>query len=137
MLLNTSDTLEVLKQVKLTHTLPRMELAFSEKILPLDMSDSEATISLKVMKKNLLKDFLSMAQLQFHSKLFLVSKATTVEFTALTTVEKQQMMSTMQFWLLAMEMKTEKTSGTSRTHGEAHGESTDISRWKEEPTCVR
>jgi hypothetical protein len=75
-------------------------------------------------------------QFQYHSKLLLDSRTTTEVFTLLQTVERPPRMSTTQFWPLDTETKMEKTSGTSRTHGELHGELEDISRLKEEPTCV-
>ena len=36
-----------------------------------------------------------------------------------------------EFWLSDMEVKTEKTSGSSKTHGEPLGELTDISNLEE------
>lgn len=85
---------------------------------------------------NSLKNFTNKDQFQFHSKLFQDSRVTIQVFTALTTAELQQMMLTTLFWLLDTETKMEKLSGTSRTHGEAHGELQDISKLKEESICV-
>lgn len=36
-----------------------------------------------------------------------------------------------EFWLSDMEVKTDKTSGSSKTHGELDGEKMDISDFKE------
>jgi len=89
-----------------------------------------------VMKMNSLKNFTNKDQFQFHSKLSLDSRTTTEVFTALKTVERPPRTLTTPSWLLDTEMKVEKLSGTSRTHGELHGELEDISKLKEETTCV-
>lgn len=94
---------------------------FSEETLPSDTSDSEATTSLKEMRRNSPKDSTNKDQLQFHSKSLLDSRTMLEEFTLLTTVERELKMSIMLFWPLAMETRAEKTSGTLRTHGDLHG----------------
>lgn len=64
------------------------------------------------------------------------SRTTTEVFTALTTVERPPRMLTTLSWPLDTETTMEKLSGTSRTHGDLHGELEDISKLKEETTCV-
>lgn len=109
---------------------------FSENTLPLDTLDLDLTTSLKVTKRNSPKNFMNKDQLQSHSKSSLVLRTTTQVSIALKTVERPLMMLITPFWPLDTETKVERTSGTSRTHGEPHGETEDTSKWKEVSTCA-
>lgn len=135
-LLNILGMLEEFNQILLIHTLPRMDHVFTDLTLPLDTLDLEASILLKEIKNNLLKDYTMLDQFQSHSKLSLDSKTMFQEFIASTIVEKQLKMLIMLFWLLVMVLKMELNSGMLKIHGEQLGEIKDISKFKDKLTCV-
>lgn len=133
---NTLDMSEVLKLMLPIPTLLRTELAFSENQLLLDMSDTEASTSLKEMKSNSPKDSTTSDLFQFLSKLSQASRITTAESMLSVTAVNLLKMLIMLFWQLVMDKKMERSSGMSRTHGVLLGEPVDTSKLKEELTCA-
>lgn len=72
-----------------------------------------------------------MDQFQLLSKLSLDLEITLAEYTLLILAKISQKMLIMQFLLLDMVMKMEKTTGSSKTPGEKPGEIKDSSKLKE------
>lgn len=131
MLLNILDMLVVLKLKLLILTLPKMEHVFIDHQSQSHTFVTEASISLKAMKKNLLKDSTMLGQSQFPSKLLLDSKIMLEEFIQLIIVERLPGMSIMQYWQLDLGLKKERSFGILKTLGEQPGEPADILKFKE------
>ena len=81
MLLSILNTLVVLSQASLILTLPKMENAPSEDRSQLDMSDSAATTSLKVMRQNLPKEYTMLVPFLSLTRSLLASRTTRQEST--------------------------------------------------------
>lgn len=136
MLLNILDMLADFNLMSLIHMSLKQTNAFTDLKSQLLIADMEAITSLKEMKMNSQKDFIMLDQLLSHSKSSLDSRTMQEVFTLLITVEKLLKMLIMQSWLLDLELKRELNSGILRILGVHHGVFKDISRWKEELTCV-
>ncbi len=94
---NTFDMLEDSRQVLPILMWPRLTHVFIDHKFQLPMLDMEASILLKEMKFNLLKDFIMSDLLPFHSKSSQDLRTMLEVFTVLTTVERLLKMSTMPF----------------------------------------
>jgi hypothetical protein len=136
MLFNTSDMQVVLRLNLLIHTQDVMEGVFSERILPLDMLVSEATILLKVTKTNLPKDCIMLVRSLSHLKSLTILWIIKVVFSVKSDVELLIRMLIMLYLPLDMVSTMVNLSGTLKTHGVLNGETKDISKLSVDRICV-